>query len=40
MTLLFAAFTMLLPEFWLLSQVLRMLGFGPLGPIKGAFLYD
>jgi hypothetical protein len=40
MTLLLAAITMLLPEFWLLRQVLRMLGFGPLGPTKGTFLCD
>jgi hypothetical protein len=29
-----------LPELWLLRQVLRMFGFGPLGPVKGAFLHD
>ncbi|OAX43620.1 hypothetical protein K503DRAFT_765709 [Rhizopogon vinicolor AM-OR11-026] len=34
-TLLVAAITMLLPELWLLRQVLRMFGFGPRGPIKG-----
>ncbi|OJA18312.1 hypothetical protein AZE42_09346 [Rhizopogon vesiculosus] len=34
-TLLVAAITMLLPELWLLRQVLRIFGFGPRGPIKG-----
>jgi hypothetical protein len=26
-------------EGWLLRPLLRLLGFGPLGPIKGMFLY-
>ncbi|OJA16723.1 hypothetical protein AZE42_12356 [Rhizopogon vesiculosus] len=34
-TLLVAAITVLLPELWLLRQVLRMFGFGPGGPVKG-----
>jgi len=31
---------MVLPQLWILRQVLRIFGFGPLGPIKGSFLYD
>jgi hypothetical protein len=39
-TLSVAAIAMLLPELWLLRQVLRMFGFGAQGPIKGTFIYD
>jgi hypothetical protein len=39
-TLLIAGIVMLLPELFILRQVLRIFGFGPQGPIKGAFLYD
>ena len=34
-TLVFAGVAMLIPESWILRPLLRMVGFGPDGPVKG-----
>ena len=36
--MIFTAAAVIIPEGWILSRLLGMLGFGPAGPVKGEFI--